>query len=70
MRAIIKGFHSPEINNLENFKPEIADNFCFLLQMMIGPENNLGEESFGFEVCTPKWLMSNYTKDEIILKKT
>ncbi|MCH9625860.1 MAG: hypothetical protein S4CHLAM123_10440 [Chlamydiales bacterium] len=66
MRAIIKGFHSPEIDDLQHFKPEITDNFCFLLQLMIGPENEDGEESFDIEVCTPKWLLSKYKKDEII----
>ena len=66
MRAIIKSFHSPGIDDLQYFKPEIDDNFCFLLQLMIGPENEDGEESFDIEVCTPKWLLSNYEKSEIL----
>ncbi len=55
MRAIIKSFHNPEIDDLQHFKPKISDNFCFLLQVMIGPENESGEETFDIEVCTPKW---------------
>ena len=34
---------------------------------MVGPDNSEGEESFEIEVCTPKWLMENYSSEEIIL---
>jgi hypothetical protein len=67
MKAEIKYFHSPDIDNLESYKPEEKDNFCFLLQIMAGPEQVDGEESFDVIVCTPKWLMNNHNENEIII---
>ncbi len=67
MKPKIKQIHSPDIDDLVNFQPEILDNFAFLLQIIIGPENEEGEESFDIEVCTPKWLLTNYSSDNIIL---
>lgn len=66
MKAEIKYYHSPDVENLEKYKPEKSDNFCFLLQVMAGPEGVDGEESFDITVCTPKWIMDN-NKGEIII---
>jgi hypothetical protein len=56
MRAKLKALHSPDID-LEAFSPTDPTSFGFLLQAMIGPEDQDGAESFDIEVCTPKWLM-------------
>lgn len=66
MKAEIKYFHSPDIENLESFSPKLADNFCFLLQVFVGRKGVEGEESFDMLVCTPKWLMENNKEDSII----
>ncbi len=66
MKAEIKYFHSPDIIDLEKFEPEIPDEFCFLLQIMVGEKDQEGEESFDAMVCTPKWLLKNNEKDKII----
>ncbi|WP_339507057.1 immunity 8 family protein [Pseudomonas sp. EA_15y_Pfl1_P102] len=67
MKAELKRVHSPDIYNLESYHPECSDNFGFLLQAMIGPAGEDGEESFDIEVCTPKWIEKNLGEDEILL---
>lgn len=44
MNAELKRVHSPDILDLENYKPENPTKFSFLLQAMVGPEGNEGEE--------------------------
>lgn len=67
MNAEIKFFHSTDVYNLELYQPKKEDDFCILLQVMAGPENKEGEESFDITVCTPNWLINNYNKDDIII---
>lgn len=59
MQAVLKGLHSIDIADLENYAPHEEDNFGFVLRAMIGPMNREGEESFDITVCTPKWLMES-----------
>src|SRR3569832_396716 len=63
MRAIVKKLHSPDVRDLSAYQPENPEDFGFLLQIMAGPENQKGEESFDVIVCTPKW-MERYYKDD------
>jgi hypothetical protein len=66
MKAEIKYFHSPDVPDLENFTPEIKDDFSFLLQIIVGEKGRDGEESFDVFVCTPRWLINNNSKEAII----
>ena len=66
MKAEIKGFHSPDIRNLEVFIPDDEDNFGFLLQAFVGPKGEDWKESFDFEVCTPKFLLCKYKQEDIL----
>ena len=65
MKAKLKRLHSPDVNS-QNYWPEDSQNFGFLLQAMIGPEDAEGEESFDIEVCTPAWLKSQYSTTDIL----
>lgn len=65
MRAKLKRLHSPDMD-LETFWPEDPNNFGFLLQAMIGPEDQEGEESFDMQVCTPEWLKAKYSDSDIL----
>jgi hypothetical protein len=55
MRARLKRIHSPDID-LDNFWPENSEDFGFLIQAFIGPENESSEESLDMMVCTPDWI--------------
>ena len=66
MKAEIKRLHSPDVYDLKNYRPEKPENFSFLLQVLVGQRRTKGEESFDFIVCTPKWLLSNNNKKNIL----
>jgi len=66
MKAELKGIHSPDIDDLSQYRPADAGNFGFLLQAMAGPKGQEGEESFDVMICTPKWLVENHESHEII----
>lgn len=51
----MKRFHSPDAE-LQTYEPEDASDFGVLVQVMAGPADGPGEESFDVVVCTPRWL--------------
>lgn len=65
VRPQLKRLHSPDVDDLESFRPEDDGNFAFLLQAMFGPESAEGEESFDLLVCTPKWLEQSVSENII-----
>jgi hypothetical protein len=67
MRAALKHLQSPDIVNLATYCPEEPKNFCFLLQMMVGPDAQEGAESFDVTVCTPQWLAEHCPTDAILV---
>lgn len=67
MEAELKRLHSPDIFDLEKYRPEDSESFCFLLQAFVGPKGEEGEESFDIEVCTPKWLATHFDSDEVTI---
>jgi hypothetical protein len=64
IRAQLRYLHSPDVYDLESFVPEDAKSFGFLLEAMIGPERECGEESFDIVVCSPKWLHARMREDQ------
>jgi hypothetical protein len=66
LKAKLKSWCCPDIEDLSNYSPPQFDNFCFLFRAMVGPAEREGKESFDIQVCTPKWLLSNMKEDEII----
>lgn len=56
MKIELKRLHSPDIYDLDNYKPNDSRIFGFLLQMMIGIEGVEGEESFDVFVCSPAFI--------------
>ncbi|MEU7767186.1 Imm8 family immunity protein [Nocardia sp. NPDC049190] len=53
MKAELKGIYSPD-TDLADSSAELPTD-TLLVQLMIGPENAPGEESFDVLVCTPEW---------------
>lgn len=52
MKAELKGIYSPDADLTDSSAELSAD--ILLVQLMIGPENAPGEESFDVIVCTPE----------------
>ena len=67
MKAAIRRVHSPDVPDLAGYNPPDPEVFGFLLQVMIGPEGGEGEESFDVTVCSPKWLLREYGKEDVIV---
>lgn len=67
MKAMLKGLHSPDVDNLQNFQPEEEDNFSILFQLMVGPSDSEGEEAFGVQVCTPLWLLTESRTEDVLI---
>lgn len=51
MKARLKSVHSPDVD----MSTAIAQD-VILVQLIIGPADEAGEESFDILVCTPQWI--------------
>lgn len=67
MKAQVKEIIGPDVADLPNFVADDPENFGFLIQLLVGPENQEGFESFDIVVCTPKWLSETHASDDIII---
>ena len=62
----VKWLHSPDLLDPEENIPENPEQFRILVQAMIGVEDEEGEDSFDFLVCTPSWLANALQKESYI----
>jgi hypothetical protein len=67
VKAAIRRFHSPDVFDLVKYRPDDPEVFGFLLQVMIGPKGDQGEESFDVTVCSPKWLLQRHKKEDVVI---
>ena len=68
MKSEIKRIDSPDIScPIEQFIPVKEDDFGLLLELSIGIENEDGADIFDIMLCTPKWIMSNFGTNSIIV---
>ncbi|MCU8085410.1 immunity 8 family protein [Shewanella sp. SM23] len=65
MRAQLKEFYSLDFD-LNSYWPDESDNFGFWVRAMIGPEGEEGAESFDMQICTPEWLKSKHSDNEVV----
>lgn len=66
VQPALRRLHSPDILDLASFKPADPKNVGLLLQIMVGPRDGEGEESFDALVCTPQWLLENHSSEDVI----
>jgi hypothetical protein len=66
MSAELKRLHSPDVHDLKTYVPEIADNFAFLPQAMVGPKGEEGEDAFDMFVFTPTWMSDHHKSTKIV----
>ena len=55
MKPILRRLLSPDVHDLRTFVPA-APSFAILVQLLVGPSDGPGEESFDVLVCSPEWL--------------
>jgi len=68
-RATLRYLHSPDAPDLEHYSPQDPEHFSILVQALIGPEDQPGEEAFDFLVCTSRWLSSQLSKERYMMGK-
>lgn len=68
MKAELKRLHSPDVLELVSYHP--TEPFGILVQMMIGPMGEQGEEAFDIFVCSPDWTEKTITSSNLIDKHT
>ena len=70
MQACLKQIYSYDIDEeLESYTPVIADNFGFNIRLIVGEKDLGGEESVDIFLCTPKWLLNNHSKSDIVIAR-
>ena len=55
MKATVRYFHSPDVD-LATYRPDDPSDAGVLIQIIAGPLDGPGEESFDVFVCTLHWL--------------
>ena len=65
VRATLRHMTSPDVYDLTTWHPPDSD-FAILLQLLVGPSDGPGEESFDLTVCTPGWLMTRVQEEGIV----
>ena len=55
MKPALRRLHSPDADDLREFVPS-SPAFSLLVQLLVGPSDGPGEESFDVVVCSPEWL--------------
>jgi len=65
MKAEIKEFHSPDVDDLASWRPE-TESFQVFIQLLIGTKGERGEEAFNLLVCSPSWLAEEVRKVGVV----
>jgi hypothetical protein len=63
VNAQLRRLYSPDVFDLKRYTPDDPESFCIVVQAMVGPDHGPGEESFGFVVCTPRWLSTKMSTE-------
>jgi hypothetical protein len=55
MKARVRTLHSPDVD-LQTYEPSDPGDVGLLIQVLAGPADGPGEESFDIVVCTSRWV--------------
>ena len=69
VKARVRHFISPDVD-LDDFRPEDPEDFCFLLEALVGPADSEGEESLQLLVCTPRALARRVASEGVIFGRS
>lgn len=64
MRAVIRSLASVDVDDLDVWAPE-SESWALGLQLLAGPDDGPGEESFDLTVCSPAWLAERVRRDGV-----
>src|ERR1700733_4682827 len=65
MMAELKHLHSPDVEDLTTWAPG-SDDFAILVQIIVGPAEAPGEESFDVTVCSSAWVTRQAAKERVL----
>jgi hypothetical protein len=65
MRAELRRMHSPDVPDIRAWSPDQGEP-AILVQLMVGPEGQPGEESFEVTLCTAEWLAQRARSEQIV----
>ncbi len=64
MRAVIRSLASLDVDDLDSWVPE-SESWALGLQLLAGPDDGPGEESFDITVCSLAWLAERVRRDGV-----
>lgn len=56
MKPVLRAAFSPDTSDLESFDPPVDGPWSVFVQLLVGPSDSEGEESFGVTICNGAWL--------------
>ncbi len=65
MNAELRRIYSPDAADLALWRPD-GPSWSLLLQLMVGPADAPGEESFEVTLCSAAWLQTRAAQDGIV----
>jgi hypothetical protein len=65
MTAELRRMHSPDVPDLRSWSPP-TERFAVLIQLMVGPADGPGEESFDVTLCTASWLAERAVSEGVV----
>ena len=65
MDAHLLRLHRPDVADLSDWRAPI-EPFSIMVQLMVGPANGRGEESFDVTLCSADWLKDRAASEGIV----
>lgn len=69
MQPKIKSIDNIEIQNFKTWIPNNTNSFSIVFELLIGPNDSVGEEIFTIEVCTLEWFADFFKRKPKAIEK-